>query len=722
MIAFDTPIPISWIVIGAALAAVVLTWVSFRLKSVIRPRYLWSLAGLRALTCVLLLLLLLNPYWLKEQPDPDGFRVAVLFDASGSMDTRDIENGSRFDLLADWLDDDSASPLRALREKGYRLDVSLFAEDTVPWAGENARLLPGGTAIGSALQETASEATGRRSDLGAVLLVSDGQSNVDSSPIEVARRYRAEGIPVSTIGVGSRTPPGEVTAGFTDPRFQGEKGEPMNLQVAVKNTRNSPQDLRLELHSDEGLIDAKDVTIPANSEEMVVFSVTPFQAGGEGYRLEAKVPGLPPQVDVAAVEVSEPDQFRLLYLGSQPSLDYRFLQQAAEATDQISLESIIQTGPESFFHQLTAEQERNAPADQFPTEPDFFNAFDAILLGDGVLGQMKDAAPALRDFVAHRGGGLLLTGGLTGLPEELAALSPIVSLEETEPFARRELSIAPAPIFTEIVGGALFDQPAIFLPEELPASLATEAKRGARPVLHLADGQSQSPLMSVQAYGAGRVGWLGSDATWRWRMASATGLEQHRLFWNNVMVWLASTGKPRMSVPLQGTRVPLAEEMDAGIEVMGSDFRPAQEAEVEATVVSPSGETRQFSLQPSFRQPGRFESDFRPNEAGEYRIRYNVKFPGGEELTEESFFIASHNDRERQETAYREGVLRDIARLTGGEFRHYDDAASLDDIPLKEGIATREIRRYLAGNPLFLLLLALPLFGEWYIRRKIGLK
>lgn len=722
MIAFDTPIPLSWIALGAVLAVAVLAWVSLGLRSFVRPSYLWGLAGLRLWAFIALLLLLLNPYRLEEQPDPDGFRVAVLADASGSMDTPDIAGGSRsrFDLVTDWLTEGDPSPIDALRQKDYRLDISLFAEETLPFSGGGPRLLPGGTATGPVLRQELSAGAGRRAALGAVLLVSDGQANLGSSAIEAARQFRARGIPVSTIGVGSRTAPGEVRAGFTSPRFQGERGEPMDLQVAVSNSRDTEQSISLELHNEDGLLDSQELTLPANAEEMIDFSVTPFQAGGQAYRLLARPEGAPEQIDVAAVQVNEPDQFRILYLGSRPSPEYRFLQQAVEAADQIQVEAIIRTGPESFFHLLTSEQERMAPREAFPQDADFFNAFDAIILDGRAVEELEEGHGALRDFVANRGGGLLLTGPLDNPPEELDALLPIVKLEEEIPFARRELSIATAPIFNEIVGGALFNRPNLFLPEEMPASLATESKRGARPVLRPAN--EESSLMAVQAYGAGRVGWLGTNATWRWSMASSVGPEQHRLFWNNLLVWLASTGKPRMSVPLQGTRVPLAAELDAGIEVMGSDFRPAREAEVQATVVTPGGETRQVHLQPSFRQPGRFETDFRPDEAGEYRITYRVTFPEGEELSHDAFFIASHHDQEREETSYREDLLRDIARLTGGEFRHYSEAGDLREIPLADGVPMREDRRHLAGNSLFLLLLALPLFGEWYIRRRLGLK
>src|SRR5699024_8961511 len=139
---------------------------------------------------------------------------------------------------------------------------------------------------------------------------------------------------------------------FTKPRFQGEKGEPMELTVSVSNTRQTEEKVDLELYNEEGILDRQSVTIPANSDETVAFNITPFQAGGQAFRVVAKTAGGPDEIDVAAVEVSERDQFRILYLSGSPTLEYRFLQQSANSSEQIAVEAIIRTGPESFFHRL----------------------------------------------------------------------------------------------------------------------------------------------------------------------------------------------------------------------------------------------------------------------------------------------------------------------------------------------------------------------------------
>ncbi len=722
MIFFETPIPFPWIAAGAIAAILLLLLACFRLKNLVRPNYLWTLAGLRFASFLGVFLLLLNPYQLQRKPDQDGFRVAVLLDASGSMDTFDLPdpNRSRFDVVNDWLTRDTDSPLAALRESGYQLDIALFAEETVPHTTGPAHPLPGSTAIGTVLRDllaASPSATGPQ--LGGVLLATDGQSNSGPAPTEIAHEFRLRGIPVTTIGIGSPQPPGEISGEFASPRYSGEKGQPLELQIRLRNSRSSAETVRVDLEHQDRVVASKEVNLPANSEQTVPFTVTPFQTGGQAYRVAIHRPGAPPQTDIAAVQIDEPDTFRLLYLSGRPAPELRFLQQSLRDSEQISFEAIVRTGEEALFHLLRPEQEALA-AETFPTEPLFYNGYDAILLHQSALAEFPDGGTALRDFVQHRGGGLLFIGETTGLSADWLSLLPITETEPQTPAQIRPLSVSVAPLFHEVSGGALFNRPAPFLPAQFPAFLATETKRGARPVLQTAD--ANRPLMAAQAYGAGRVAWLGTENTWRWRLQSDTGLDQHRAFWNHALVWLASSGRPRLDVDFQGKRVPLAADLDAGIDVMGSDFRPARQADVTATVETPSGETRQIRLLPSLRKPGRFETDFRPDEAGEYRVQYRVAMPEGEELTYDAFFIASHHSGERENTAYREDLLRDLARLTGGQFLRYDAAGNLREIPLAEGIPTRETRRYLARNWLFLLLLAAPLFSEWYIRRKLGLK
>lgn len=668
-------------------------------------------------------LLLINPYRLSEEPDPEGFHVAVLVDASGSMEQRDVRGGelSRLDLIQRWLDEEEPSPISALTRQEYSLQTYVFAEETLPYAGGPLQPLPGGTAIGDALLHAVRDPARQPA---AVLLLSDGHSNAGASPMEAARTLQQRGVPVTAIGIGSLRPPGEISARFARSRFQGEQHSPLRLPLVLSNTRSTGAHVDLELHDRyDAVVAQKSVTIPAGADSFEEdFTVIPERSGGEGYRLVMRKEGEPDQTDIAAVEVSEPEVFRVLYLSARPAPELRFLQQATREAEQIGIETIVRTGPEMFLHKLAKRIDESIPPNAFPDEASFYNEYDAILIDAPSISDLNTDGEIFKEFVARRGGGILFIGQPPDeLLEAYRTLLPIAEWERIHPSSRQPLYLETAPVFSEIAGGSLFQAPRLFLPDNAPVTVAREPKLGARLLAEVANGAGPV-VMNAHAYGAGRVAWLGIDNSWQWRMATENGMRQHELFWNNLIVWLASNRKPRLNFPSHGQRFPLAADIDLGGDVMGADFRPATDARIQATITSPGNETQQVDLTPSFRQAGRYEAEWQPRETGEYRVAYTIEFPDGERIEEQSFFVVSHHGLEQQSTAYREELLRDITRVTGGQFFHYSEARRLNLPPLSDEVPTKPQRHYLAGHWLFFLVIAAALCGEWYFRRKIGLR
>ena len=88
----------------------------------------------------------------------------------------------------------------------------------------------------------------------------------------------------------------------------------------------------------------------------------------------------------------------------------------------------------------------------------------------------------------------------------------------------------------------------------------------------------------------------------------------------------------------------------------------------------------------------------------------------------DAHFLARGAGAETANTEYREGVLRDVARITGGLFHHYRDLGSLRTIPLSASVPMTEHRRYWADAPWLLVLAALVFGCDWYLRRRVGLK
>jgi hypothetical protein len=205
-------------------------------------------------------------------------------------------------------------------------------------------------------------------------------------------------------------------------------------------------------------------------------------------------------------------------------------------------------------------------------------------------------------------------------------------------------------------------------------------------------------------------------------MESGKGVEQHGLFWRQLLFWLASGGKERMDMPLQGTVQSLDSSVDLDLKVRAQDFGAESNARVSAFIEKPNGETADVLLNPSLTLPGQYEGDFLPTDSGEFHVRYSVEYEDGELLEQDAFFAVSPTGPELSDTSFKESLLRDAARLSGGEYVSYRDWKSIKDIPVADHIPVVQQRIYWAHSWPYFIVLALFLLSEWYRRRILGLK
>jgi hypothetical protein len=183
-----------------------------------------------------------------------------------------------------------------------------------------------------------------------------------------------------------------------------------------------------------------------------------------------------------------------------------------------------------------------------------------------------------------------------------------------------------------------------------------------------------------------------------------------------------SGGKERMDMPLQGTVQSLDSSVDLDLKVRAQDFGAESNARVSAFIEKPNGETADVLLNPSLTLPGQYEGDFLPTDSGEFHVRYSVEYEDGELLEQDAFFAVSPTGPELSDTSFKESLLRDAARLSGGEYVSYRDWKSIKDIPVADHIPVVQQRIYWAHSWPYFIVLALFLLSEWYRRRILGLK
>lgn len=722
---FDTPIPSIAIAVWLCLAIVLLVAGHVRLRRILRPRHCLPLSLLRLAALILLTLLLLRPYRRERLPDRDGFRVAVLVDASQSMGVGDIRGGrKRIDIVREAVRSTETGSLVQRLGKRYRLDLMSFAESVrMIHPGAPVPYMPGRTALGDALRYVLAENS--PAPLGAVLVLSDGHGNAGESPVEAGKLYRARGIPISTVGIGDSRRMGDVRVRFADEHLTCRKGDDIELRVIVENQFDNAKTTWLTVGDGADFVVRRKVSIPGGERRLERIRVAPWRAGFLSY--SARIDPVKgdtrsdDDVDYAGVEVREPDTFKILFLGAHMDWEYRFLKILADHNEQVSLAAVIRTGPTSVYQVgLEGESGEEGRCEALPRDAATFNRFDAILFDTRAAPLLGTAGvEALVNFVDHRGGGLLLVGPQDGLPQPLLDVLPIPVTPAGHLRRKERLDVNPDFIFDHDPTGSLQTPGGLPLYPGDTLWLSPVLKRSARRGAGVRG--SEATVLSAQSYGSGRCAFLGMESTWRWRLGDAGAESGYTAFWNALLVWLSSSSRQRVQTSLDGSKVGIGETVVLDVDVLGRDFLPSTQAQVVATVKPPSGEEQEIRLDPSIETPGRYTGVFFPEDAGEYTVEYRIE-TAEETLTKKAHFLARKVGRETEDTRYREDVLRDLVRITGGRFVGYRDMGHLTEVPLSREVPVKISKRYWADHVWVLLCLAGVLAAEWFLRRRLGLK
>ena len=724
----DTQIPGIWILVAATVGLIVVLWISLKTRKFISERDRHVLLALRILAIVLIGLVAWNPSIEEGYPDRDAFQVALLADLSASMHLPDTEGDvSRLSTVEQMLATDSGESLGARLEDLYDIVQRGYSDGLVPGKLNSFELKPGVTAIGDSLDELLQNHSAGANRLGGVALFSDGISLEGQSVFEVAKRYRSAGVPITVVGVGEPSAGKDLKIEFSDSPKEAVFGEAFELQVLVSNEFDFEVENEIVLLDGDEILDQKPVKIGGESEKEIGFTVVPSRQGLHLLRVKfntRQAGDLNPNTDVdySAVTVAEPETMKVLYLSARMSQEYRFLKRVVEDDPGLSFRALIKLGPGKFFQGGFEADEIDSEKPEFPLELDTLLRYSVLLVDASAFGELKESVSlGLKDFLMRRGGGLVVIGSLDKIPDQLRSILPIREMDTLYSKSRQTLEAQQEPAFQGLAGGVLFSAPSPFLEEQMRVPFATRLSKGARPVLQAR--ASTLPIVAAQAYGAGRVVYMGSDQSWRWKMDSDRGGEQYRLYWQHLLAWLGTGGKPRLEVPLEGTLQDLSEPLNLNIMARNNEYQLSDSAVVRAVLTGPDGTSPpEQLLMPDSREPGQYRGSVGLSLPGEYRVNYSVEYEGGEQIDRTAFFAGAYIGEENSDLRFRESELKDLARITGGEYYHYTEVDAIEELSLSSSVPMLRRYHYWTRHFLFMLLFLGVLGYEWFYRRRIGLK
>ena len=251
---FAASIPL--IVVGAILwlAAGALSFENWRRRG--RNRTTLLLESLRMLAVSMLCLTIFKPELVRQSNVTQRPEVAILCDASGSMQTKDVTFEADSVLeRRDWLSRKRAGKFWTPLEK----NAGVLVEDFSAVPAENSKTdQEEGTDINDAMERVLQ----RDRRLKAVLLVSDGDWNLGKSPVSAATRFRSLKIPVFTVTAGNEKALPDVVLQQVSAPSYGLLGEQISIPFKIQN--HFPKEIRttVTLYNAGVEVARKDVVMP----------------------------------------------------------------------------------------------------------------------------------------------------------------------------------------------------------------------------------------------------------------------------------------------------------------------------------------------------------------------------------------------------------------------------------------------------------------------------
>jgi hypothetical protein len=258
------------------------------------------------------------------------------------------------------------------------------------------------------------------------------------------------------------------------------------------------------------------------------------------------------------------------------------------------------------------------------------------------------------------------------------------------------------------------------------------AKPGAT-VLLTAQNAAKTPIVAIQRYGAGRVFWMGTEESWRWR--DRLGERVHQTFWLQAMRWgLAGRlrGKdPRLQVGLDRYLMSPADSAELKARVATGRGDPITEPPVvKLAKIGDNGEViagseRTLEMLPMAEAPGIWRLPVQGLDEGLWRVTTSPRTSELQGLTESrDLMVRSQNGVEGLDLSGDLPGLTRMANVGGHQAGMADQAEALmKDLASKLKPRNQEHRETIRlwNNYASMALVMVLLCTEWVLRKRHGL-
>jgi uncharacterized membrane protein len=724
--------------IGVVLSAGFSCWRTFR--DTLPPLGRYGLLVLRFLGVMCLAGLILHPAIQSRTLIPVQRRLAVVVDASQSMDFPTDKTHTRWETVASFLRQ-NRDDLEQLANN-YHLEYYRLADGLQPTSKKRLLDTPDGnkTDLFKATEQLCAMA--KNGDLAAAVLLSDGADTESPGSFseEAAGRRLTLGLdgcpmPINTISVGDQGAFRDVAMASVAVDDFAFIRNAVEVEVGLTSTGFGEMEVPLVLEQEGQLLASTSIKIKPGKNQRWKLKFVPDRVGKFIFRVSTPVvPGESVTANNARTFVVRiiRDKIRVLHVVGRPSWDERFLRQVLKRNPNIDLVSffILRTPTDALVVSQSELSLIPFPvAELFSTE---LSTFDVVIFQNfnHQPYQVTYFLDPLQKYVRAGGAFLMMggdlsfgSGGYAGTPLEQIlpvrlSLGPDLKVQEFRAVLSTEGAKHP---ILEFCGPTAFAKAS-------PLGSYNQVQ-GLRPHAQVLlehpferSGSKRAPIFAIRDVGRGRSAAILTDGFWRWDFIQAgfVGRQQiyQRLF-NNLLRWLIHD--PGLQ--------PLS------LKALRSHFLPGEPVRLTARLrATAKGAQARFELfdartkktirrtNPKLNEVGNAELDLGSLPQGTYKARLNVRV-GERVLGEaEEALVVSGLRMEHSNPLPRPDILAGVAEATSGRFQEIGKGslASLEIDAEKRYRVESSTTQALLSHVVFLVFLVGLLALEWWLRRRWG--
>lgn len=706
--------------------------------------------GLRTFVLILLCLPLLEPILVMPDVVPDENFVAVLIDASESMNVPDgRDDVTRREDVRNLLFDGPNAVVPSMEEV-FKVRFYGFGDDAL--RVDSARNLAAdrqGTNLSAALNRVLSDFRGL--PLAGVVLLTDGGDNSSEVPLNSAEALRAQDVPLHIVGVGREAASGERELLEAEVSRGVEETTGAEIDVKLRSWREETEPVALNLYEGDDLVHTERFRLKGEGRiDQVMLSFEPDGPGAREYslRIEEAVDELNVENNIANVLIDpRQDTMRVLYIEGHPRREFKHVKRALEDDAVVHFTSILRTGSGKLYRQGVRHPDELAGG--FPSSEEELFAFRAVLFGDIEASQFTpEQLTMIERFVRMRGGGFAMLGGRLSFaegsywdnpiadllpvsldPSRSAVLPPSFGSDEGPPdeqgFAFVPTSVGlESPILRLSVDPVQSRNRWVEMPGLTSINYLGAVKPGAAVLAEKPEDDfgEREPLFAVQRYGKGRSAALATASTWRWQMLLDAEDQRHERFWRQFVRWLAASAPDRVAVDLGNDRLAPDEEISVAVDVYDPRYLPLDDAEVQGLLTDPSGDVTDVVFRPDLGMPGSYITTMLPSAEGVYTLEVSADHVGESIGSQRRSFLVRPTRKEYYDAVLKRTTLEQLAEVAGGIYYEPDEADALaSNLRSRRTSTSIYTVEYLWDMPFLFSLALLVLSIEWIWRRRKGL-